>query len=153
MMCRALVVTLMDKSAVDDENPPPGKLISKRSVGRKFLVRRLIAAGLLAYFIWILEFTLRQNISGNYWTGVWWTSGGPGSLLPIPRPAGEAAIMTPARPIDVFFYLGFIHNGVWVIWVVLLLLYIFSPYFVDFGVLYNKLQKGYTAGTEQRDIP
>ncbi len=114
------------------------RAFSKRSVDKKSLTVRFVVLGLLLYFVWILNFALRSNIGGNLLSGVFWSSGGPGSLFPIPRPAGEATVVTPAYPIDAFIYSIFMANGVWIFWIILLLLYVLSPIRLNLSVVGDK---------------
>ena len=69
-----------------------------------------------------------------------WSSGGPGGFFPLPFPPGIAAVITPGLPIDNVFYLVFMHGGIWIAWIALGLLYLFSPYRVDIRLLHNKIR-------------
>ncbi len=51
-------------------------------------------------------------------------------LFPIPLPPGIASVIGPANPLDSLIYLVFLQGGIWVAWLILLGLYVFSPYAV-----------------------
>ena len=70
-----------------------------------------------------------------------WSSGGPGSFFPIPSWPGIAAIIVPGHLIDQVFYLIFMHGGIWIVWIVLGLVYIFSPYRLNVRNIGRRLMK------------
>jgi len=99
---------------------------------RAALIRRIVASLVLVYYIWILVSAF--SMGGWWWSleeGLMWSSGGPGGFFPIPTPPGNLAIITHGYLVDQVFYLIFMHIGIWIVWVALGLLYIFSPYRVD----------------------
>ncbi len=67
-----------------------------------------------------------------------WTSGGPGRFFPIPVPPGVLAVITHGYLVDQIFYIMFMHGGIWIAWIALGLLYIFSPYRVNLRLLLDK---------------
>ena len=100
-----------------------------------------MVVALLAYYIWIL--TSVWSMSGLWlWNpeeGLMWTSGAPGRFFPLPAQPGIAAVMSPAYPIDEVFYLVFMHGGIWIAWIALGLLYLFSPYRLDLRLLLDEV--------------
>ena len=104
--------------------------------------RRVRVALLLVYYILILTFA--WLMSGLWWwnleEGLMWSSGGPGIFFPIPFPPGMAGVETPAYPVDQVFYLVFMHCGIWIAWIALGLLYLFSPYRVDIRLLLDRVR-------------
>ena len=69
-----------------------------------------------------------------------WTSGGPGRFFPIPVPSGMLAVITHGYLVDQVFYLVFMHGGIWIAWIALGLLYLFSPYRLDMRLLLDKVR-------------
>jgi hypothetical protein len=116
-------------------------LLVRRHVDRAALLRRVAVAFLLVYYIWIL---ISAWLIGGWWwsleEGLMWTSGGPGRFFPLPAPPGIAAVLTHAFLVDNIFYLVFMHCGIWIAWIALGLLYLFSPYRVDIRLLLDKVR-------------
>lgn len=94
------------------------------------LLRRLPVAILLVYYVWILlsAWSMSYSWSWSLDEGLTWSSGGPGSFIPIPSRPGYLAVITRAYLIDQIFYLIFMHGGIWIVWIILGFLYVFSPY-------------------------
>lgn len=91
-------------------------------------VLRVVAVVSVIYIsMWVAMF-IPYLIYGSIFEGVWWSSGGGGMLFPIPLFPGNAAVITPANPLDAILYLIFLQYGFWIIWLGFLLLYAFSPY-------------------------
>jgi hypothetical protein len=115
-----------------------GVLLKKRDLNRKSLFLRVLAIIGIAYIsVWVymlLPFIIFQSIS----EGVWWSSGGPGSLFPIPSEPGIATEITPAYPSDAILYLVFLESGVWILWMLFLGLLALSPYRVDFHAIFRR---------------
>ncbi|MGD9395638.1 MAG: hypothetical protein PVJ05_04345 [Candidatus Thorarchaeota archaeon] len=97
---------------------------------KSLLVRRSPIVVLLIYYIWILfsAWSLSYLWGWSLESGVLWSSGGPGTFFPIPRPPGEATVVTTASLLDQAFYLVFMHSGIWIMWILLGVLYLVSPY-------------------------
>ncbi len=117
-------------------------LLVKRHMDKAARKRRVRVALLLVYYILILAFA--WSLSGLWWwsleEGLMWSSGGPGMFFPIPFPPGMLGVITPAYLVDQVFYLIFMHGGIWIVWVALGLLYLFSPYRVDIRLLLDKVR-------------
>lgn len=93
------------------------------------LLRRLPVAILLIYYVWILFSA--WSIPGWSWSfegGLVWSSGLPGSFIPIPSGPGGLMYVSSAHLIDQIFYLIFMHSGIWIVWITFGFLYLFSPY-------------------------
>ncbi len=114
---------------------------SVQSLTRSILRHRAPVALALVYYVWILfsAWSMSTLWSWNLEEGLVWTSGGFGMFFPIPIEPGMAAVMTGATIIDQVFYLVFMHSGIWILWIILGLLYIFSPYRLYVGVVKSKL--------------
>jgi hypothetical protein len=109
---------------------------------RAALLRRAAVALLLVYYIWIL--TSAWSMSGMWWwnpeEGLMWSRAGLG-FFPIPFMSDiGAAVIAPAHPLEQMFYIMFMHCGLWIAWIALGLLYLFSPYRVDIRMLLDKIQ-------------
>ena len=106
---------------------------AREPLTRSLLVRRSPVVVLLIYYIWILFSA--WSLSYLWWWslegGVMWSSGGPGTFFPIPRPPGELTIVTAASLLDQAFYLVFMHSGSWILWILLGVLYLVSPYRIE----------------------
>ncbi len=114
---------------------------SSQSLNRTILRHRAPVAIALVYYVWILysAWSMSDLWSWNLEDGLIWSSGGFGMFFPIPIEPGMAAVITQAGIIDQVFYLVFIHSGIWILWIILGLLYIFSPYRLNVGVVKRKL--------------
>ena len=117
-------------------------LLVRRHMDRAARTRRVRVAILLVYYILILAFA--WLMSGSWWwsleEGLMWSSGGPGMFFPIPFPSGMLGVITPAYPVDQVFYLIFMHWGIWIAWIALGLLYLFSPYRLDMRLLLDRVR-------------
>ena len=117
-------------------------LLVRRHVDRAALIRRVAVALLLVYYIWILASA--WSMSGSWWwsleEGLMWSSTIPGRFFPIPSPPGGYWVISHASLVDNIFYLVFMHWGIWIAWVALGLLYLFSPYRVDIRLLLDKVR-------------
>jgi len=131
----------MASSITQEKSPEKKQIFTKQSLDRATLRRRLLAGLVLIYYVYILYFA--WSMSGQWWwsfgEGLMWSSGGPGMFFPIPMGPGMLAIITSANIVDQIFYLVFMHNGIWILWVVLGFLYVFSPYRFNFGVVRRKI--------------
>jgi hypothetical protein len=112
-----------------------------RTMTASSVLKRAVVIVILGYFIWILKFAWSWGISGDISSGVWWTSGGPGTLFPIPSPPGILAVMTHAYPTDTFIFLVFMNDGLWILWTSLALLYVISPYRINTHRFYSLLHE------------
>jgi hypothetical protein len=116
--------------------------IIRRSPNSRILLSRSLVALLLVYYVWILFSA--WSMSGHWrWSlerGLYWTSGGPGSFIPIPSGPGVLTVISPANLIDQVFYLIFMHYGIWIVWIILGILYLFSPYRIDAGVVIGRIR-------------
>jgi len=124
------------------QSPKKEQYFSSQSLNRTLLRRRVPVAIALVYYVWILLSAWSMSIlwGWNLEGGLMWTSGGAGRFFPIPLGPGEMTIVTSASIIDQVFYLVFMHSGIWVLWIILGLLYIFSPYRLNVGFVKSKLR-------------
>ncbi|MGY5862367.1 MAG: hypothetical protein RTU09_08345 [Candidatus Thorarchaeota archaeon] len=116
-------------------------LLVRRHMDKTARTRRVAVALLLVYYIWILVSAF--SLCCWWWSleeGLMWTSGGPGRFFPIPVPPGMLAVLTRGYPVDQVFYIVFMHGGIWIAWIALGLLYLFSPYRIDMRLLLNKVR-------------
>jgi hypothetical protein len=97
------------------------------------LLRRSPVVVLLIYYSWILfsAWSVSYLWGWSFEGGVMWSSGGPGTFFPFPRPPGEATVVTTASLLDQAFYLVFMHSGIWIIWIIIGVLYLVSPYRIE----------------------
>jgi hypothetical protein len=131
----------MSESNTQNVESQNQNLLVRRLIDRAALKRRIIASLVLVYYIWILVSAF--SMGGWWWSleeGLMWSSGGPGRFFPIPTTPGNLAIITHGYLVDQVFYLIFMHIGIWIVWVALGLLYIFSPYRVDIRLLYAEVR-------------
>jgi hypothetical protein len=61
-------------------------------------------------------------------------------FIPFPMEPGIATVITQAYLTDQVFYLIFMHNGIWIVWIILGILYLFSPYRIDAGVVIGRIR-------------
>jgi len=131
----------MNESSTGNVESQNQNLLVKRHVDSTARTRRVRVALLLVYYILILAFA--WSMSGSWWwsleEGLMWSSGGPGIFFPIPFPPGMAGVITPAYLVDQVFYLVFMHGGIWIAWISLGLLYLFSPYRIDLRLLRDRV--------------
>jgi hypothetical protein len=117
-------------------------LLVRRHMDKATRTRRIRVTLLLVYYILILAFA--WSLSGSWWwsleEGLMWSSGGPGMFFPIPFPPGMLGVITPAYLVDQVFYLIFMHSGIWIAWIALGLLYLFSPYRIDLRLLRDRVR-------------
>ncbi len=116
-------------------------LLVRRHVDRAARIRRVMVALILVYYIWIL--ISAWFIGGWWWSleeGLMWSSLPPGRFLPIPAPSGGYQALSHGYLIDQVFYIMFIHCGIWIVWVALGLLYLFSPYRIDIRLLLDRIR-------------
>lgn len=132
---------------------PPTCVILRTPINKSAILRRIPIALILIYYIWILVFAFSLLVRwdpelGLKWSSVWWwdpeqgliwSSGGPGQFFPIPKSPGMLTVITPAYPHDQIFYLIFMHNWIWIIWVFLGLLFV-SPYRINLRTLFVSIQ-------------
>ncbi len=131
----------MNESSTGNVESQNQNLLVKRHVDRAARTRRVAVALLLIYYIWILASAF--SMGGWSWSlveGLMWSSGGPGRFFPIPTPPGNLTVMTHGYLVDSIFYLVFMHGGIWIAWIALGLLYLFSPYRLDMRLLHNKIR-------------
>lgn len=62
---------------------------------------------------------------------VWWGSAPPGSLFPIPYGPGYEAMLVIANPVDTFIFCALFQSGLWLVFIILSMLYILSPYTIS----------------------
>jgi hypothetical protein len=132
----------MSESSAENVEFQNQNLLVRRHMDEAARTRRVRVALLLVYYTLILVFA--WSMSRLWWwsleEGLMWSSGGPGMFFPIPFPPGMAGVITPAYPVDQVFYLVFMHCGIWIAWIALGLLYLFSPYRLDIRLLHNKVR-------------
>ena len=138
----------MSESSARDVEFRNQNLLARRYVDRAALIRRVVVALLLVYYIWIL--TSAWSMSGLWWwsleEGLMWSRAGL-RFFPIPFMSEiGAAVISPAHPIEQIFYLVFMHCGLWVAWIALGLLYLFSPYRLDIRLLLGKVRTRFHVG-------
>jgi hypothetical protein len=131
----------MSESNTQNVESQNQNLLVRRHVDRAALIRRVAVALLLVYYIWIL---ISAWIIGGWWwsfeEGLMWSGLPPGRFLPIPAPSGGYLALSHGYLVDQVFYLMFMHCGIWIVWIALGLLYLFSPYRVDMRLLLNKVR-------------
>lgn len=116
-------------------------LLVRRHMDRAALIRRIVASLVLVYYIWILVSAF--SMGGWWWSleeGLMWTSSIPGRFLPIPAPPEGYWVISHGYLVDQVFYLFFMHIGIWIVWVALGLLYLFSPYRLDIPLLLDEVR-------------
>ena len=131
----------MNESSTQNVESQNQNLLVKRHVDRAARTRRVAVALLLIYYIWILVSAL--FLGGWWWSleeGLMWATTGPGRFFPIPSPSGNLMALSHGYLVDEVFYLVFMHCGLWVAWIALGLLYLFSPYRVSMRLLLNKVR-------------
>ena len=132
----------MNESSAQNVDSQNQNLLVKRYVDRAALIRRVAVALLLVYYIWILASA--WSMSGSWWwsleEGLMWISTIPGRFFPIPAPPGGYWVISHASLVDNVFHLVFMHGGIWVAWIALGLLYLFSPYRVNIRLLLDKVR-------------
>jgi hypothetical protein len=133
----------MDSINIQTEAQEKPAYFIRKFPSPSILRRRLPVVLLLLYYVWIL--LSAWSMSGMWWwsleEGLMWSHGGPGSFFPIPSVGGIAAVITPANLIDQVFYLIFMHSGIWIVWIIFGLLYLFSPYRLDVRVVIERLSR------------
>ncbi|MFW9868086.1 MAG: hypothetical protein ACFFEL_00535 [Candidatus Thorarchaeota archaeon] len=102
----------------------------RESLSKRALLYRSPIVLILIYYVWILisAWNMFDLWGWSLEEGLIWSSGGPGSFIPIPSEPGQMTVVTPGSMIDHIFYLIFIHYGLWILWISLGILYLFSPY-------------------------
>ncbi len=131
----------MSESNTQNVESQNQNLLVRRHVDKVALKRRIIVSLLLVYYIWILVSAF--SLCCWWWSleeGLMWTSGGPGRFFPFPAQPGIAGVLTHGYLVDQVFYLVFMHGGIWIAWIALGLLYLFSPYRVDIRLLLDKVR-------------
>ena len=131
----------MSESSTQNVEGQNQNLLIRRHMDRAALIRRVMVALLLVYYIWIL--ISAWFIGGWWWSleeGLMWSSLPPGRFLPIPAPSGGYQVFSRAYLIDQIFYLVFMHGGIWIAWIALGLLYLFSPYRIDIRLLLDRVR-------------
>ncbi|MFQ5834226.1 MAG: hypothetical protein ACE5H4_16095 [Candidatus Thorarchaeota archaeon] len=117
-------------------------LFVRSSITRTDILRRVLVALLLLDYMWILNFA--WSTIGWWWSpegGLWWSSGGPGQFFPFPKPPGMLTVITRASPFDQVFYPMFMHGYVWIFWMFLGWIYIFSPYRLNTGLMLSRIRR------------
>ena len=131
----------MNESGTRNVESQNQNLLVKRHVDRTARTRRIAVALLMTYYIWIL---VSAYLMGGWWwsleEGLMWSSGGPGRFFPIPIPPGMLAVITHGYLVDQVFYPVFMLNGIWIAWITLGLLYLFSPYQIDLRLLLDRVR-------------
>ncbi|MFQ5834225.1 MAG: hypothetical protein ACE5H4_16090 [Candidatus Thorarchaeota archaeon] len=117
----------MSKNSDSDDDSTDQPTVTTRQVTKETLLCRFLVAVLLLYFIWLLDFAWGAWTIGNRLGDMTWSYTPPGSLIPIPRFAGFLTSRSYVYPVDALFYLVFVNDGVWIIWVVLALSYVVWP--------------------------
>ena len=125
------------KNVQDQSN----SVIQRTLINKSTILRRIPLALIMIYYLWILIFAwLMQN---SWWwdleRGLMWSSSNPGQFFPIPKPPGHEMMITLAYPNDQNFYLVFIHNGFWIIWIFLGFLFL-SPYRINLHMLFISIK-------------
>ena len=131
----------MNESSTQNVEFQNQNLLVRRHVDRAALIRRVTVALLLVYYIWILVSAF--SMGGWWWSleeGLMWLSFPPGRFFPIPAPPKGYQTLSHASLVDNIFYLVFMHGGIWMAWIALGPLYLFSPYRVDIRLLLSKVR-------------
>jgi hypothetical protein len=116
----------------------------KKSASPNLLLHRLPVLLLLIYYVWIL-FSAWSMVGFWSWSpdgGLEWSSGGPGSFVPVPSEPGHLMYISKGYLVDQVFYLVFMHSGIWALWIILGILYLFSPYRLEKSTVCSLLKRG-----------
>lgn len=109
----------------------PLAYLRKREKNSKSIALRVLATiGIVYISAWVIMF-IPNVIYGSLFEGVWWSSGGPGMLFPVPLSPGFASVVTAANPFDSALYLIFLQSGIWIMWLLFFGVYAFSPYALE----------------------
>ncbi|MHA2024380.1 MAG: hypothetical protein ACW98U_00660 [Candidatus Thorarchaeota archaeon] len=114
-------------------------IIVPRELTNQSIVLRVLVVGLLFYYGYILVFAY-------YWQSAYYLIGGLlywnayGHFLPIPTTPGDMDIITYAGPIETAFYIVFIYDGVWIVWITLTLVFVFSPFTNEIRSIISKIR-------------
>jgi hypothetical protein len=116
---------------------------TKESPSKVILRNRFPITLLLIYYILILfsAWSMSHMWSWSLENGLVWSSGGAGSFFPIPSGSGALTVITQASLIDQVFYLIFMHYGIWIVWITLGILYLFSPYRLAVRCVIRRLRR------------
>ncbi len=114
----------------------------REPLNRNNVLYRFPVVVLLIYYLWILCSALLMYGSWgwSFERGLEWSSGGPGSFFPVPSPPGHLTVITPAVLVDQVFYLVFMHSVTWIFWIIIGVLYSFSPYRIERTILCSLLK-------------
>lgn len=123
----ALIVLLDSKRNLLSTKIRP--LVEWKPLTQESMRKRAPILLLLIYYVWIIGSALSMR---DWWwstdSGVTWERRNPGLFVPFPLPPGDSWGISYAYPTDQLFYLVFMFRGVWLLWIAVGLLYIFSPY-------------------------
>ncbi len=95
---------------------------------RKLIARRITVLLLFLYLAALVD--VGSAILGDLRTGFWYDNIGH-TLFPYPHTAGGLLpVITPVPPIEVFVYVAFVYQGIWIAWTALGIIYIVAPLFI-----------------------
>ncbi|MFX1368945.1 MAG: hypothetical protein ACFFAY_10130 [Promethearchaeota archaeon] len=110
--------------------------MSFRIVRRELTRRRMdisaVLVVLVLYILWMS--TAAQYLHGDLINGVYWSSAPAGSLFPIPYGPGVLQMLVLANPVDTFIYCAIFQSGFWLVFIILSILYILSPFTISMRV-------------------
>ena len=116
-------------------------LIKRTPINKSTILRRIPVALILIYYIWILVFAWSMSSSWQWDSeqGLMWSSTPPGQFFPIPRLPGPFQAFSTAYLHDQIFYIIFMHNGLWIVWLFLGFL-VLSPYRINMHMLFISIK-------------
>jgi len=103
--------------------------LARREMTQKRLRISAVLIFLIVYILWMS--TAAMFLHGDLVNGVWWGSAPPGSLFPIPYGPGPEAMLVIANPVDTFIFCALFQSGLWLVFIILSMLYILSPYTIS----------------------
>ena len=84
---------------------------------------------LIVYILWMS--TAAMFLYVDRVNDVFWSSMPPGSLFPIPYGSGYETVLVIANPVDTFIFCALFQSGLWLVFIILSMLYILSPYTIS----------------------
>lgn len=103
--------------------------LARREMTQKRLRISAVLIFLIVYILWMS--TAAMFLHGDLVNGVWWSSAPPGSLFPIPYEPGHEMMLVIANPVDTFIFCVLFQSGLWLVFIILSMLYILSPYTIS----------------------
>ena len=101
----------------------------RREITQKRVRISAVLGFLIVYVLWMS--TAATFLHENLMDGVWWSSAPPGSLFPIPCGPGPEMMLVIANPVDTFIFRALFQSSLWLVFIILSMLYILSPYTIS----------------------